>query len=373
MLHITDQNLSQRDNRLGASRAYSLSLSPKLIFTRSNLLPTLVSSRVHEQLEFLAVGPWWIFEPHSSDRKLHGEDVAPDPNNGVGSLRKIPGSREDVVADRSVPLRAQRPLMNLLKLAADPEAHAVVAQQHSGTPFSAFMSTEHHIPKNLQPFLHALTLSPNPLNETSTAFALTNIHRHLTSTGLFGPGFGAVVSKWGGLSEVAQVGCRAGAVGGAVYVLNKGIKSVEEIKGMDVEENGQEQKTQRSLEVRLEGGEQVRTSWLIGTSSDLPTSDRQTSDAHHTSCAIFIVESPLADLFPPPREGAPPPAATVIVFPSGSLPVETSDETVDNPPVYVTVHSADTGECPNNQCKLTVSPCDPLFCPRDYQNDEFGI
>ena len=46
---------------------------------------------------------------------------------------------------------------------------------------------------------------------------------------MFDPGFGSVISKWSGLVEIAQVACRAGAVGGGVYVLNKGFEVNEKL------------------------------------------------------------------------------------------------------------------------------------------------
>lgn len=350
------QNDDDGKLRLGSSRAYSLSLSPKLLFTRSNVLPALVSSRVHEQLEFLAVGTWWIYQSRPREESKGTEPTA-DLDQLPGILRKIPGSREDIFADQSLPLRAQRSIIKLLKLAADPEEHVKVIQKHGVLPFSTFLSNEHRIPIDLQPLIHALTLSPDPPPKTSTGFALTNIHRHLTSIGLFGPGFSSVIPKWGGLSEIAQVGCRAGAVGGGVYVLGKTIRDVEKTHGVGKKEvdsrtGGQGQENEPSLVVKLDAGEAIRTKWLIGTPDDLPDPTATTTHSRYTSYTVSIIASPLSDLFPPPSENSPPPAASVVVFPSGVLRLESSDEEPESAPVYITVHSADSGECPVDQSKL---------------------
>lgn len=367
-------NVGRAEGHLGSSRAYSLSLSPKIIFTRSNLLPALVSSKVHEQLDFLAVGTWFTFESQQPE-----EPRNPEPGSEGSLCRydrpaflcKIPGSREDVFADQAVPLRAKRSLIKLLKLAADPEEHLRIADQHGDLPFSEFLTKEHLIPINLQAPLHALTLSRNPPNRISTSFALRNIHRHVTSIGLFGPGFNAVVPKWGGLSEIAQVGCRTGAVGGAVYILGKGVESFERINDVSTErsavEAGRRQKTEKSIWVKLNGKENIRTRWLIGNSDGLPPSMGTTSDSPGTCYAISIIASPISSLFLPPNEGAPPPAASVVVFPSGSLLVGTRDENLKAPPVYVTVHSADTGECPAGQCKLIISYCEPCVFLQNFE------
>jgi hypothetical protein len=67
---------------------------------------------------------------------------------------------------------------------------------------------------------------------------------------------------------------------------------------------------------------------------------------------MTIVSSSLSHLFPPIAEEAPAPAAAVVVFPSGSLTLDSQAEEL--PPVHVFVHSSDTGECPSGQCKFAL-------------------
>ena len=369
-----DRDFDPAEDHLGSSRAYSLSLSPKIIFTRSNLLPALVSSKVHEQLEFLAVGTWWAFISQRSEEfentELNSEASIHCRDRPV-PLRKIPGSREDIFVDEALPLRAKRSLIKLLKLTADSEEHFRIAGQYGDLPFPNFLGEEYHIPTNLQAMLHALTLSPDPPDRISTSLALRNIHRHVTSISLYGPRFSSVVPKWGGLSEIAQVGCRAGAVGGGVYVLGKGVEDIDRINDVPDDssdgEGGHGQNTEGSLSVKLNSGETVRTRWLVGTPDDLPPTTDSNPNFRGTCHSISIVASSLSSLFPPPKEGAPPPAASVVVFPSGSLPVGARHENFEAPPVYVTVHSADTGECPAGQCKSVVSLPEPGVFLRNFE------
>ena len=356
--------------KLGFSRAYSLSLSPQLIYTRSNLLPALVSSKVYRQVEFLAVGSWWIYEDEN-----FREDAKEDAGNlkttsSTGSLKRIPGGREDVFADTSIDLRSTRSLMKFLKLAADPQAHVSTLEVWGLKAFPEFLELHLGIPPRLQAPLLALTMSPHPPAKILTSYALPRIHRHLTSVGMFGPGFGSVIPKWGGLAEIAQVACRAGAVGGGVYVLKKGFEGntslVQQVHGRD----GPESREPQPSTVRLEGGEEIKTDWIVGSTWDLPSqlnADRvEAAVPDYVSRSITIISSPLSELFSPPAEGGPPPAGAVVVFPTGTLELECESgsqiQRADPPPVYLVIHSSETGECPSDQCKCdTISPLKTFF------------
>ena len=333
-------------NKLGFSRAYSLSLSPHLIYTRSNLLPALVTSKVYRQLEFLAVGSWWIYDAESTEGKnSQGASSTPSSNH---YLRKVPSSREDVVNDSSIDLRSQRIVSRFLQLATNVEAHESTLAEWGLSSFPDFLSSRFKMPERLQASFLALTLSPDLPKNTSTAYALPRIYRHLTSIGMFGPDFGAVIPKWGGLAEVAQVGCRAGAVGGGVYVLNKGIKTVE-VKQTDGELNSHD--AEPLVTLRLDGDEIIRAKRLVGSHYDIPADPAETpSEAAMAARNISIVSSSMTQLFPALAEGAPPPAAAVVVFPTGSLNIEDSELAQEYPPIYLMIHSSDTGECPAGQC-----------------------
>ena len=354
---IKDVSGDEAATKLGFSRAYSLSLSPQLIYTRSNLLPALVSSKVYRQLEFLAVGNWWIYSDHEAAEEGQTESSAPSR----GRLRRIPGGREDVFADKGIDLRSTRSLMKFLKFAADPEAHESIIEEWGSKPFPEFLESHLSIPPRLQAPLLALTLSPNPPAETLTSYALPHIHRHLTSIGMFGPGFGSVIPKWGGLAEVAQVACRAGAVGGGVYVLKRGFAKPDntDLQISSLDPLSLNQGTGLST-VSLQGGEDVKSHWIVGSLWDLPSRVHPPPDDQvhpsYVARSVTIVSGSLSRLFPLPAEGAPPPAGAVVFFPSGTLELESEDQMPprtksETPPVYLMVHSSDTGECPAGQCE----------------------
>lgn len=358
-IHKASSEDQSQDSRLGFSRAYSISLAPHLIYTRSNLIPALVSSKVYRQLEFLAVGSWWIFDRDKNSQKPYTDDNAGESKvERGGELRKIPGGREDVFADKSIDLRSTRSLMKFLKLAADAEAYSSVMPEWGERPFSEFLETQFKIHATLQAPLLALTLSPDPISRTKVAYALPRIHRHLTSIGIFGPGFGAVVPKWGGLSEIAQVACRAGAVGGGLYVLKKGIESIE-LSGPPSGTSTTGEDDPLLSKIRLQGGDTVRARWIIGTHATSPrTADPQPAQ-HKTSVNIVhytaIISSPLTPLFPPPAEGSPPPAGVIVVLPPDSFSLPASLDASEVPSIYLIIHSSDSGECPEGQCVIYTS------------------
>jgi hypothetical protein len=356
---------------LGLSRSYTLSLSPQLLYAQSTLLPALVTSRVHEQLEFLAVGSWWICRDGSSTRP----GVPETAHAGGGRkqrkvmLQKIPSGREDVFSDNTISARDKRSIMKFLRQ---------VLQEHTGaedfpSEFGAnsladVLSSQFNIPYALQHPLLALSLSQDTADSTNVQYAMSRIRRHLHSIGMFGPGFGAMTIKYGGGAEIAQVGCRAGAVGGGVYVLGRGIDTIEvlSVPGMVTDRDAS---GGNELSIKLSDDELITSRYVVGDGMDLPnipTGQRPISSiigAGRLARSMSVVSSPLEHLFPPTSENGPIPAGAVVVFgPEGSRnnddSVERDIHSSKESPIYLVVHSSDSGECPNGQCKsLPFSSC----------------
>ncbi|KAG4442077.1 hypothetical protein IFR05_002471 [Cadophora sp. M221] len=307
---------SNEASKLSFSRAYTLTLSPQIIYTKSKLLAQLVSSKVYRQLEFQAVGNWWILDGESGP-----------------TLKRLPNGREDIFQDKSIDNRAKRSLMKFLKFVVDYENQPETWQPHGDSGLAGFLSSQFQLPPSLQTVIAALTLSLDSSDVTPVKWALSRISRHLSSLGVFGPGFGAVVPKWGGGAEISQVACRAGAVGGGVYVLGTGVKT----SAADVED------AEHRTQVHLSNGEVVTTQHLIETSvASLP-------DAKLVSKAIAVVSSPLSSLFKSSVEGSPLAAVSVIVIPPNTITIESAPQ---SNPIYIMVHSSETGECPSGQCVL---------------------
>jgi len=304
-----------------SSRAYSIALAPQLVHTASDLLAQLVSSRAHRQLEFLAVGSFFIFKPPS------GADAEP-------ALARIPSTREDVFSATSIPVRSKRQLMKFLKFVLDYDGaeQAPLWRPHADAPLSGFLGTAFGLSEELRAYILTLTLSLD--GRVSVRDGLAAIHKHLTSTGRLGTGFAAVYAKWGGTSEVAQVACRAGAVGGAVYMLGTGIDEVKAATESDY-----------ALQIQLTSGVTVKAKALVRGSEEAQ------KESERLARLAVVVGSPLSQLFEVVVEGAPTPAVAVVAFPPGSVGLGDSEHS--QYPVYAFAHSSDTGECPSGQSKCT--------------------
>ncbi|KAF2263420.1 rab geranylgeranyl transferase escort protein-like protein [Lojkania enalia] len=342
---ISKPDLSESETSqvsLSASRSYTLALSPQLIYTRSALLQSLISSKVYRQLDFVAVGSWWVYSAGSTGLDNGGVSSSDSSATLQGTLLKVPNGREDVFQDQGLDFKAKRALMKFLRFIGEYEEQGELWEDYKARSFPSFLSEQFKVPVSLHAPLLALTLSPAPPEQTTTEYALPRIARHLRSIGSIGAGFGSVITRFGGMSEIAQVACRACAVGGGVYVLGKGASTIERPEVAQVGTSG--------IKLCLEDSETVTTQWLIGddTAHDTP---------EPLYCrSITIVSSTLAHLFSPIAEGAPPPACAVVIFPSGSLSLDGSRaQGSESPPVYILVHASDTGECPRGQSILYAS------------------
>ena len=376
-LKDSDSSLSASAPGLSYSRAYSLLLSPQIVYARSQLLQALVSSKAFKQLEFLTVGSFWTYFPDRSHSDL-ANVASSDPaeNSKTKKLRRVPNGREDIFADRNFTPQEKRNMMKFLRFISQYEQSDSTSQPWASRPLATFLTDFFEIPASLHDFLYALTMLLDYPENITTETAMDCFRRHVTSMGVFGPGFPAVVPRWGGMSEVAQVACRACAVGGGVYVLGK---SIEWAKGEETDGKGshshKDDSTKAKGSLRLSSGEKITTRWLIGSKVTLPRIVKNSNSPDATAPVIYnendddsknartkqvlsrsvsIVSSSLATYLAHRVEGAPAPAVAVVYFPAGAFISDQSSEggTWQHPPIQVLVHSSDTGECPAGQCKF---------------------
>jgi len=256
-------------------------------------------------------------------------------------------------------MRDKRALMKFLKyVLQEPTESMELFVESSGTESLAHvLSSQFKISSTLQQPLLALSLSHDTASSTNGQQAVRRIRKHLRSIGMFGPGFGAMIPKYGGGAEIAQVGCRAGAVGGGVYVLGRGIYSLkihagpgEHVQTSDPDE--------QEISVKLSDGEIISTKYVVGGVEDLPhesttrPSTNPTNDPTQSARSISVISSTLSHLFPPTSEHGPIPAGAVVVISGNEEMNEGRLDTEDSleSPIYLLVHSSESGECPTGQC-----------------------
>ncbi|KAJ5180021.1 hypothetical protein N7492_003231 [Penicillium capsulatum] len=319
---------SEHPVKLASNRAYTLSLSPSFLYARSSLISILLSSRVFRQLEFMAVGNWWI---HSTEQK----NAENSDSGAARAFQRVPGKREDIFADTRIGMKSKRTLIRFLRHISKPmDEDSGEDDKDLSPPFPEYLSANFDVPQDLHNPLLSLSLSQLRQEETSASYAVSRIKRHLGSIGALGPGFGGVVSKYGCGAEILQVACRASAVGGGVYALDTGIASLEDGKPGSEDEY--------PVTVQLSNGESLRTKTVVGSVWDLSTQE-QSLECTQVARSVSIVSSEFTSLFSGTMDGAPIPASVVVMFPGESL------GNPQSPPVYLQVHSSDTGECPRQQ------------------------
>ncbi|KAJ5787567.1 hypothetical protein N7457_002557 [Penicillium paradoxum] len=320
--------------RLASSRAYTLSLSPYFLHARSQLMSALVSSKVFRQLEFMAVGSWWIYAPEQPDAE----------NDELGAekvLYRVPGNREDVFAATHISMKSKRTLMRLLRHITKPkEDDTADEDEDMSMPLNEYLVSKFSVPEELHNPLLSLSLSQRSQRDTPASYAVSRIQRHLASIGHLGPGFGAVIAKYGGGAEILQAACRASAVGGGVYALDTQItdcicRTIPEF-------------SEYPFLVTLDNTGSVQAKYVFDWISDTE-SEEGSEPLVEVARSISVVSATFPSLFPVTVEGGPVPATALLMFPGDTL------GSPQSPPVYLQVHSSDTGECPHQQSVIYCS------------------
>ena len=274
-------------------------------------------------------------------------------NHQIPNLKKVPNGREDLLHDESLVSRSRRSLVKFIRFVVNFEEKQTEWESRRQEPFIRVLQDRFGLSGDMLDGIQALAMSSFSPYETTTEYALPRVARHLRSIGVFGQGFGAIIPKYGGLSEVSQVACRALAVGGGVHCLGNGVK--EAFLPGTFEQEVKEGENAYSLKLKLAEGDTVFANCLVGSQDNVPSSlvpDQEKAQGGDQVCfsrSVSIVSSLLEPLFPPLGEESQPPTGAVVVVP-GSILAEKAD-VESTPPVHIIFHSSDTGECPKGQCK----------------------
>ncbi|ODV83790.1 hypothetical protein CANARDRAFT_29767 [[Candida] arabinofermentans NRRL YB-2248] len=292
-----------RPNKLN-SKDYSIDLTPRILFAKSDLLSLLIKSRVFRYLEFQSISNFHTFE-----------------NDSFG---KMSSSKEEIFTDQSLSLSSKRSLMKLMKFVFeyDNEENAALLAQHKTTPFVKFVEEKYRLlPGQINELCYTLGLSSTP--DIQTPQAMSRIRRYLISFNVYG-NFPALYSKFGGPGEISQGFCRSAAVAGATYKLDTTLQSFD---------------SETKLATFKDGTKVKVSEKVVCSPSQAPTGSQYTPERkYEVTRLVTIVEKSCKEWF---SDGD---SAAVVVFPPNSLP------SLNKFPVQVMIMGPGSGCCPNGQC-----------------------
>ncbi|KAJ6465081.1 GDP dissociation inhibitor-domain-containing protein [Mycena vitilis] len=196
---------SRSADTIEQARAYSISLSPSLIPSTGPLIDALVASGVARYGGFRLVERVFVYEP-------------------AGTVKPVPGSKEDVFKNKEISLLDKRRLMRFLMFAAGEFEDKKELEGHMDTPFPEYLKTVFALNDEMtNAIVYALAYCLSPADLTLPA--LHRLRRYLRSAGRYGSS-PFLVGHYGSSGEIAQGFCRTAAVSGAVYILGREIESV---------------------------------------------------------------------------------------------------------------------------------------------------
>ncbi|KAJ7621592.1 GDP dissociation inhibitor-domain-containing protein [Mycena polygramma] len=196
---------SRSADTIEQARAYSISLSPSLIPSTGPLIDALVASGVARYGGFRLVERVFVYDPS-------------------GTVKPVPGSKEDVFKNKEISLLDKRRLMRFLMFAAGEFEDKKELEGHADTPFPEYLKTVFSLNDEMtNAIAYALAYCLSPTDPTLAA--LHRLRRYLRSAGRYGSS-PFLVGHYGSSGEIAQGFCRTAAVSGAVYILGREIESV---------------------------------------------------------------------------------------------------------------------------------------------------
>lgn len=284
------------------SRDYGIDLSPKILFTKSNLLSLLIKSRVYHYLEFQSLSDFHTFEDNS--------------------FGKLVSSKEDIFTDESLNLLAKRKLMKFLKFIVGDDYLAAIKEEDKVLTLKEYLSKTFKLEdKFSNELIYTLGLVNNP--NIDTISGLERIRRYLLSLNVYG-NFPTVYSKFGGPGEISQGFCRSAAVAGTIYKLNT------KLVDYDAE----------SKVANLNDGSKIKINERVVSSLNQSKEKLESlgKKLHEISRMVIIVDKPCCEWF---NEGE---SASVVVFPPKSL------NSNNEYPVECLIMGAGTGCCPDGKC-----------------------
>ncbi|KAJ7582577.1 GDP dissociation inhibitor-domain-containing protein [Mycena floridula] len=189
---------------LRQSQSYSITLAPNVIPATGELIDNLVKSGVARYGGFRLVQKVGLY---------HAD----------GTVKTVPGSKQDVFTNKTLSLVEKRRLMKFLMYAAG-DGKDSFQLENPAEPFGEYLRREYQLKADI---VHQLTYALGFCwsGTDPTLPCLVRIQRYLRSTGRYGP-TPHLIAQYGSSGEIAQGFCRGAAVAGAVYILGRDIHQV---------------------------------------------------------------------------------------------------------------------------------------------------
>ncbi|KAK0236135.1 GDP dissociation inhibitor-domain-containing protein [Armillaria nabsnona] len=204
--HDSFSAFSGTRTKLPHARQYSISLSPAVIPSVGPLISVLIASGVSRYGGFQLVERVGMF------------DVA------SGTVKGVPGSKEDVFKNKDISLVDKRRLMRFLMFASGEFEGKPELEGREEIAFGEFLKTVFMLnDETVAAIVYALAFCFTA--QDSTLRTLHRIRHYLRSTGRYGSS-PFLVGHYGGSGEIAQGFCRTAAVAGGVYILGRKMSSI---------------------------------------------------------------------------------------------------------------------------------------------------
>ncbi|KAK7041786.1 hypothetical protein VNI00_009075 [Paramarasmius palmivorus] len=199
-------SFSRSGGILPQCKQYSISLSPTMIPSTGPLISSIIQSGVSRYGGFRLIQQVAVYHPS-------------------GTVKTVPGSKEDIFKDKSISLVDKRRLMRFLQFAMGEFEGSKELEEMKDKPYIGFLKSKFSLNEDMAAAI-AYALSYCQSSTDPTLPALQRIHRYLLSAGRYGPS-PFLLGHYGSSGEIAQGFCRTSAVASGVYILGKTLSSIK--------------------------------------------------------------------------------------------------------------------------------------------------
>lgn len=294
------------------SKDYGVDLSPRIMFTQSDLLALLIKSRVYKYLEFQSLLNFHVFERDNFRSNISNT------------------TKEEIFTDQSLSLTTKRSLMRFLKFVlhdnSDP-AKKQMLLENSKTPIEKFLTDKFglQLPQTDE-LIYSIGLAYK--QDTRTPEAVARMRRFLTSFDVYG-NFPVLVLKYGGPGELSQGFCRSAAVAGTTYKLDTKLVDFDPQAKIAKFSDGSKVKiNEKIVAAPTQLPKFLHTSYKEAAEKLLPFTVTRLITIVRKDCKEWMSEKE---------------SSAVIVFPPESLPTQNEHS------VQVVIQNGGSGVCPAGQ------------------------